>query len=158
MNGLLDMGFQRRLCQIMADSLTPGSSGRLQRNWILNTTSRTRYPQNNGHAENAVKTVKKPLKKVREVGHTEYQALPDWRNTPTEEIRFSPAQRLFGRCCSPMPTTQQLLKPIYTTKEEKVNQAQMKGKQKWCYNQHVKHLQPLQGGDTVLIQLPGDQT
>ena len=34
---------------------------------------------------------------------------------------------------------------------------QMKEKQKWYYNQYVKHLQPLQRGDMVHMQLPGDQ-
>ena len=125
-------------------------------------TSSSRYPQRNGCAENALKTVKKLFKKAREVGHTEYQALLYWRNTPTEGIGFSPALRLFGRRCHTLmpttqqllkPTAQQLLKPRYTTKEEK-----MKEKQKQCYSQHVKNLQPLQRGDTVHMQLPGDKT
>ena len=72
---------------------------------IEHKTSSPRYPLSNGRAENVVKTVKKPFNKARKVGHTEYQALLDWMNTPTEGIGLSPAQRLFGRRCTLMPTT-----------------------------------------------------
>ena len=125
---------------------------------IEHMISSPRYPQSNGHAENEVITVKKLFKKAREVGHIAYQALFYCRNTPTEGIGLFPAQRLLGkRCHTLVPTTQQQLKPRYPTKEEKVKQVQMKEKLKWYYNQHVKYLQPLQRGDMVRMQLPGDQ-
>ena len=60
-------------------------------------TSSPRYPQSNGKAENAVKTVKRLFTKCRESGQSEYQALLDWCNTPTEGIGTSPAQRFLGR-------------------------------------------------------------
>ncbi len=59
-------------------------------------TSSPRYPQSNGKAENAVKTVKRLFKKCQESGQSEYLALLDWRNTPTEGIGTSPAQRFLG--------------------------------------------------------------
>ena len=55
------------------------------------------YPQSNGKAENAVKTVKRLFSKCKENSRSEFMALLDWRNTPTEGLGSSPAQRFFGR-------------------------------------------------------------
>ena len=63
------------------------------------TTSSPGYPQSNGKAENSVKTVKRLIKKALHAGADPYLALLDWRNTPTEGVGSSPAQRLFGRRC-----------------------------------------------------------
>ena len=60
-------------------------------------TSSPRYPQSNGKAENAVQTVKRLFTKCKASGQSEYLALLDWRNTPTEGVGTSPAQRLFVR-------------------------------------------------------------
>ena len=59
-------------------------------------TSSPRYPQSNGKAENAVRTVERLFTKCRAAGISEFQALPDWRNTPSEGMDTSPAQRLLG--------------------------------------------------------------
>ena len=56
-------------------------------------TSSPRYPQSNGKAENVVKTVKRLFSKCRESNCSEFVALLDWRNTPTEGLGSSPAQR-----------------------------------------------------------------
>ena len=61
--------------------------------------SAPRYPQSNGKAENAIKTVKCLFKKCKQAGQSEFLALLDWRNTPTEGIRTRPAERLMGRRC-----------------------------------------------------------
>jgi len=63
------------------------------------STSSPYYPQSNGKAENAVKTVKRLFTKYREAGQSEYLALLDWRNTPTEGIGTSLAQRFLSRRC-----------------------------------------------------------
>ena len=47
-------------------------------------TSSPRYPQSNGKAENDVKTVKRLFKKCKDAGQSEFFALLDWRNTPTD--------------------------------------------------------------------------
>ena len=68
--------------------------------WCFNhITTSPRYPQSNGKAENAVKTVKGIFEKCKESGVSEFQALLDWRNTPTEGMATSPAPRLMGRRC-----------------------------------------------------------
>ena len=56
------------------------------------------YPQSNGKAENAVKTIKHMFVKYQESGRSEFQALLD---TPTEGT--SPAQCFFGRQCRTLP-------------------------------------------------------
>ena len=65
--------------------------------------SSPKYPQSNGKAENAVKTVKQLFTKCKQSGQSEFQALLDWRNTPTEGMKTSPTQRLMGRRCKTIP-------------------------------------------------------
>ena len=77
------------------------------------------YPQSNGKAENAVKTIKQLFKKCHAAGQSEYHALLDWRNTPSEGIGTSPAQRFLGRSCKMLlPITGSLLHPRDPTKED----------------------------------------
>ena len=78
-------------------------------------TSSPRYLQSNGKAENAVRTVKRLFSKCRAAGVSEFQALLEWRNAPSEGIDTSPAQRLVGRRCKTLfPTTEGLLKPRFS--------------------------------------------
>ena len=49
-----------------------------------------------------VKTVKRLLKKFGEAGLSEYCALLDWRNTPSEGVGTSPVQWFLGRRCKPL--------------------------------------------------------
>lgn len=122
-------------------------------------TSSPRYPQSNGKAENAVKTVKRLFTKCRESGQSEYLALLDWRNTPSEGIGTSPAQRFLGRRCKTLlPTTGQLLQPRYSTDKDTRALAGQKERQRYYYDRHVKTLPPLVSGDTVCMRLPGQTT
>lgn len=59
-------------------------------------TASPRYPKSNGKVENAVKTVKLLFSKCKDSGQSEYKALLDQRNTPSEGIGFSPAQHFLG--------------------------------------------------------------
>ena len=80
-------------------------------------TSSPWYPQSNGKVENAVKTIKWLFSKCHETGQSELLALLDWRNTPTEGLGSSPAQRFFGRRCRiQLPMTETLLNPPTTRK------------------------------------------
>ena len=55
------------------------------KSWMFqHITSSPHYPQSNGKAENAVKTVKRLFTKCRESGQSEFLALLDWRNTRTK--------------------------------------------------------------------------
>lgn len=55
------------------------------------------YPQSNGKAESAVKTAKRLMLKAKLAGQVPYLALLDHRNTPTQGVNTSPAQRLLNK-------------------------------------------------------------
>ena len=75
-------------------------------------TSSPLYAQSNEKAENAVKTAESFLEKATKSKRDPYLSLLDWRNTPTEGLNSSPAQRLFGRRTKTLlPTSNHLLKP-----------------------------------------------
>ena len=118
------------------------------------TTSSPHYPQSNGKAENAVKTVKRLFTKCRETGQSEFLALLDWRNTPSEGIGTSPSQRFLGRRCKTLlPISGSLLKPRYPVEEDAQAINSQKERQQYYYDQHVKPLKPLKVGDAVRVCL-----
>ena len=120
-------------------------------------TSSPHYPQSNGKAENAVKTVKRLFTKCQEVGQSEYRALLDWRNTPTEGVGTSPAQRFLGRRCKTLlPLTHSQLQPHYPTAEDAQAIQHRKWKQSQYYNRHGRDLPAISKGETVRMRLPGE--
>ena len=120
------------------------------------STSSPHYPQSNGKAENAVKTVKRLFTKCRESGQSEYRALLDWRNTPTEGVGTSPAQRFFGRRCKTLlPMTRFQLEPQYSTADDSRALKGQKAKQELYYNRSAKDLTPIPRGAAVRMRLPG---
>ena len=122
-------------------------------------TSSPRYPQSNGKAENAVKTVKRLFSKCKETGQSEFLAHLDWRNTPTEGIGTSPAQRFLGRRCKTLlPMTGSLLEPRYPTKDDARAINHQKQRQQHYYDRQVKPLKPIEPGKAVRMQLPGEST
>ena len=101
-----------------------------------------------------MKTVKKLF---RESGQSEFLALLDWRNTPTEGFGTSPAQRLMGRRCKTLvPVAGTLLQPRYSTETRALIGSKQR-KQQHC-NHHVKPLQPIDQGESVRMKLPGQKT
>ncbi|KAK3703506.1 hypothetical protein QZH41_002225 [Actinostola sp. cb2023] len=76
---------------------------------------RTSSPGNskgNGKAESAVKTAKRLMRKALDAGTEPYLAILDYRNTPTQGMESSPAQRLMNRRTKTLlPTTRALLQP-----------------------------------------------
>ena len=119
----------------------------------------TSSPRSNGKAENAVKTVKSIFKKCKESGRSEFLALLDWRNMPTEGLGTSPAQRLMGRHCKTLLLIAiSLLKPRYVTEVEMRAFAGMKQHQKLYYNKGAKPLEAILPGETVQMKLPGRDT
>ena len=117
-------------------------------------TSSPAYPQSNGKAENSVKTAKRIMLKALEAGTDPYLGLLDFRNTPTEGLGTSPAQRLFGlRTKTLLPTAGSLLNQADPNagKTAQLLQAR-KDRQSFYYNNCSKTLQPLEKGDVVPIQ------
>ena len=114
-------------------------------------TSSPDYPQSNGKAENAIKTVKSIMRKAKQAGTDPYLFLLDWRNTPSEGMSSSPTQRLFGRRTRTLLlTTNYLLKPkVQEDVKEKL--FKQKSKQAKYYNQNTKELSPLQTGKVVRV-------
>ena len=126
---------------------------------ITHVTSSPHYAQSNGKAENAVKTLKLLFAKAKQSGESEYMALLDWRNTPSEGMSTSPAQRLMGRRCKTLlPTAGTLLKPRYDTDADTRALAGRKRRQSFYYNQHARPLTPIDEGATVRMRLPGEKT
>ena len=81
-----------------------------------------------------------------------YLTLLDWRNTPTEGLDSSPAQRLMGRRTRTLlPTSTGLLKPKLP-KSAKDLVTKKREKQAHFYNNGVKQLKELKPGDIVRIK------
>ena len=121
-------------------------------------TSSPHHPQSNGKAENAVKTVKRLFKKCKESGQSEFLALLDWRNTPTEGVGTSPAQRLMGRRCKTLlPIAGTLLKPQSTPEEDARAIIGMKKRQQYYYDRNTKARKPIVTGETICMKLPGQE-
>ena len=109
---------------------------------IEHVTSSPHYPQSNGKAENAIKTAKNLLKKSKVVGTDFHVALLAWRNTPSEGLESSPAQRMFGgRTRTLIPMTSELLKPkiVEDVQGKLLKRKQLQAKH---YNISAKKLPP----------------
>jgi len=82
-------------------------------------TSSPGHPQANGQAESAVKAAKSILRKAKKSKSDTYLTILAARNTPTEYMDSSPAQRLLGRCTkTQLPITAGLLKPQHVNTED----------------------------------------
>lgn len=120
---------------------------------FLHVTSSPYYPRSNGKAENAVKTAKRLLKKAAESNSDPYLALLDWRNTPTEGLQSSPAQRLLGRRTRTLlPLSDKLLKPLSVPQVTEQLKAR-KRRQKKYYDRGTKELRGLNAGEPVYVLL-----
>ncbi|XP_044167088.1 uncharacterized protein K02A2.6-like [Acropora millepora] len=128
--------------------------------WMFeHKTSSPTYPQSNGKAEKAVQTVKNLFKKCKASGTSEFQALLDWRNTPTAGIGTSPAQRPMDRRCKTLlPIAGSLLQPSFPTEEDTRKILGTKQRQQFYYNKHAKPLEQIRVGDAVRMRLPGEKT
>ena len=121
-------------------------------------TSSPRYAQSNGKAENAVQTVKRLFTKCKQDGTSEFLALLDWRNTPSEGMGVSPSQRLMGRRCKTLlPMTSSLLQPRHSAETDSHALLAAKAKQEYYYNMHAQPLPTLKSGASVRIRLPGQK-
>ena len=107
-----------------------------------------------GKAESGVKTAKRFLRKSISAGMDPYLAFLDCRNTPTQAMTTSPAQRLMGRRTKTLiPTTQNFLMP--KTNPPRVEKSQLKERpqvQGKYYNRTTKELSTLSEGDVVRMK------
>ena len=122
-------------------------------------TSSPHYAQSNGKAKNAIKTVRPLFKKCREDGTSEFLALLDWQNTPSEGMGISPSQRLMGRWCKTLlPMATLLFQPRYSMAHDRQAIVVAKAKQGWYYNRHTHPLIKQKSGEGVRICLPGEKS
>ena len=96
----------------------------------------------NGKVESAVKTVKRLLPKALKARTGPYLAILDYRNTPTQGVRSSPAQRLMSRRTKTLlPTMNQLLQPqAGKPADDRARLIERQHKQKWYHNRTAKDL------------------
>jgi hypothetical protein len=96
------------------------------------------YSQSNGQIENAVKSVKRLLKKAFKSGEDPYNSLLEFRNTPIDGTNgFAPSELLNGRLLrSRLPTSEVLLKPhVVPPMLNRLQARQLK--QKFYYDQRA---------------------
>ena len=112
------------------------------------------HQQTNGKAEAAVKEAKRLLRKAKDTKGDLYLAVLAHRNTPTESMGTSPAQRLLGRRCkTQLPTTKELLKPQCVPAETVKRKTQAKqARQALYYNRGTHDLSPLEEGAQVRMR------
>ena len=117
-------------------------------------TSSPGHQQANGQAESAVKTAKNILRKAKESECDPYLAILAVRNTPTEGMDSSPAQRLLGRRTkTQLPTTAELLKPQgVNTDDVKTRIKTRQQRQAHYYDRKARDLPPLEEGDVVRMR------
>ncbi|XP_015765666.1 PREDICTED: uncharacterized protein LOC107344507 [Acropora digitifera] len=103
-------------------------------------TSSPRHSQSNGMSESAVKTAKRLVKRALLAQEDAYLSLLDLRNTPTQGMTTSPAERMLNRRTKTLlPTSQKLLQPKlnHSVPQEK---GMIKDRQLQYYNAKAKDL------------------
>lgn len=120
--------------------------------WEFNhVTSSPHYAKANGKAESSVKAVKQLFKKAGRDGKDPWLALLDYRNTPTEGLGNSPAQRLMSRRTrTRLPTAASLLRPeVIPDSTEQLEWKRRKAK--LYHDRSAKQLPELEIGQEVRI-------
>ena len=121
-------------------------------------TSLPWYPQSNDKAESAVKICKTLIKKAKNSKSDTYLALLAYRATPSETLKSSHAQLLFGRRIrTQLPMKSSMLDP--TPQSPAVIQGRIeetKEKQKARYDTKAKELPAIKPGDWLRMKRPGE--
>jgi hypothetical protein len=121
---------------------------------IKHDTTSPYHSQSNGKVESAVKTAKKMLARTDRTGEDQFLALLNIRNTPTQGVDSSPAQRMMNRRTRTiLPTTNKLLEPRPAQTKHEFEQLELNQKrQAKYYNEHAHDLPVLKPGDTVRMR------
>ena len=132
---------------------TSSEFAQFRREWSFEQrTSNPGNQQANGQAESTIKTAKSILRKAKKCNT--YLAILAARNTPTEYMDSSPAQRLLGRRTkTQLPITAELLKSQHVNTEnfnKRIKTRQQE--QVHYYNRKARDLPPLQEGDVVCMR------
>lgn len=120
-------------------------------------TSSPRHPKSNGKAESAVKIAKNLLRKAMHDRTDPWKAILHWRNTPTENMDSSPAQRLMSRRLkTSLPVTNKLLEPcVVTGVVERLHHRKQLAKS--YYDRSARDLPELNIGERIRMKpLPGE--
>jgi len=109
------------------------------------------HPKANGKAESSVKIVKQLFKKAKADGQDPLIALLNYRNTPTEGLDSSPAQRLMSRRTRTLlPTVSSLLYPQIAT-DVPMKIEQKRRQTKFFYDKSAKILPQIEVGQDVRV-------
>ena len=122
--------------------------------WMFrHTTTSPYHPQSNGLAESTVKTAKKILRTAIANGEDAWLAILAHRNTPTQGMATSPAQRLLSRRTKTLlPVNTDLLLPDTSSRDQDKHDLQQRlDQQKVHYDRKAKDLDTLTPGDQVLV-------
>ena len=148
-------GIPRQLVTDNGPQFTSSEFKSFTKKWgIEHTTTSPYHSKANGKVESAVKTAKRMLRKTSKSGEDQYLALLNIRNTPTQGVASSPAQRLLGRRTrSLLPSTRSLLEPRNPPNLYEMEQLQLNQKRQQCYyNRSAHDLPALNVGDTVRMK------
>ena len=118
---------------------------------IHHVTSSPHHANANGMSESAVKTASRMIRKCNDSNSDLDMALLIHRNTPSEGMLTSPAQRLLGRRTrANLPITKDLLKPPVKQEKQSIERKQMKSAE--YYDKQAKPLKALTEGQAVRLK------
>lgn len=141
---------------LIADHVAFASAemARFAHDWGFNIThSSPNFPQSNGMAERAVKTIKSMLKAAAQSGTDPHLALLTLRNTPVTGLKYSPAQILMGRVLrSTLPASKAVLQPSIPKHIQETLQ-HLQSQQKRWYDRTAAPLPAFKGGDRVYMRI-----
>ena len=107
------------------------------------------YPQCNGRAENAVKTVKRLLTKCQETRQSEFQAPMDW-STPTEGVGTIPRQEMSNTAPHDRIDVEASIRY-----HNRCPGIEGQTRQPYYYDHQAHDLPSIAVGETVRLRLPG---
>ena len=121
--------------------------------WMFHHKTTSPYrPQANGMVESAVKTANMLIRTAEHSGGDVWMAMLDFRNTPSQGMATSPAQRMFNRRTqTSVPISASLLQPVVTTASDEEDRKKLTEQQCKYYKSASTPLQDLAVGQRVWL-------